>query len=403
MAGCGSSSDDSSTSTASSPPATTAAAAPPTGEPILIGTMGEFDTGSTGGTKNPEWPGAVHARVKAINEAGGINGRPVEVVECNTALDPNKATACAREAVEKGVVAEIGVNTSEGPQVVPILEKAGIPIIGPVAVDLPMLTSKVSFPITSGVPGLFYGMPALLASQNATKTSLIYPNLPGAAVVTDLYKASVQAHGMTSTGEVAVPLTATNLTPSVASATKDGTDGIAGFLVGQAQGTLLTTIKQQGFEGPVATTSAFLTPQLLDSLGAQLDGVYAVSSTRPATSSSPGIDMFLADMKAYDSELPPTDGAINNWAATWLFERVVADLDEITAETVRAAIEQVTDMDMGGIVPPLTLTKPAETMPGVTRVFNPTVTFQTVEDGQLVLAGDEADPFVDPFASASGS
>jgi ABC-type branched-subunit amino acid transport system substrate-binding protein len=208
---------------------------------------------------------------------------------------------------------------------------------------------------------------------------------------------------MTSTGEVAVPLTATDLTPSVASATKDGTDGIAGFLVGQAQGTLLTTIKQQGFEGPVATTSAFLTPQLLDSLGAQLDGVYAVSSTRPATSSSPGIDMFLADMKAYDSELPPTDGAINNWAATWLFERVVADLDEITAETVRAAIEQVTDMDMGGIVPPLTLTKPAETMPGVTRVFNPTVTFQTVEDGQLVLAGDEADPFVDPFASASGS
>jgi ABC-type branched-subunit amino acid transport system substrate-binding protein len=364
----------------------------------MIGAMGEFDTGTTGGTQDPEWPGAVQARVKTINAHGGINGRPVQVLVCNTALDPNKATACARDAVAKGVVAEIGLNTSESAQVVPILEQAGIPLIGPVPVDLTTLASPVSFPIISGVPGAFFGMPALLAQQHATKVALIYPNIPGGSAAIQLYETSAQAHGLTSTGEIAVPLTATDLTPSVAAATKNGTDGLVAFLVGQAQGTLLATIRQQGFQGPVVTAASFLTPQLLESAGASLDGTLIVGSTRPPTSSSPGVDMFLADMAAYDPSLPTTDGAENNWAATWLFERVAETLDDVTAANVLAAMGKLTNMDMGGIVPPLTTTSSFQGLPGITRLFNPTVTYQVIKNGKLVLIDDAADPFTNPFA-----
>lgn len=392
LAACSSSSGSNRPSSGS-----TGAAHAPSGTPILIGTMGAFDTGSQGGTQDPEWPGAVQARVKAINAAGGIHGRPVEVLVCNTGLDPNQVTACARQAVAKHVVAEIGLNTNDSNLVVPILQKAGIPLIGPVAVDASTLTSSISFPIASGVPGAFFGMPALLAQQKATKISLIYPNIPGAGAALSMYSASTKAHQLTSLRSIAVSLTTTDLSPTVASATSSGANGLVAFLVGQAQGQLLEAIKQQGFHGPVVTDASFLTPQLLASAGSRLDGTLVVGTMRPVSNTSPGVQMFLKDMAAYDASLPTTDGAENNWAATWVFQRVAQSLSAITARTVLQAMSKLHNLDMGGITPPLTTTHAFTGVPGITRLFNPTVTFQKVANGKLVGIGASSDPFVNPF------
>ena len=140
--------------TAASAAPTRRAAANFTGDPIKVGTMGEFDVPSAG-TSNPEWPGAVQARAKAINKAGGLKDasgktHQLQVIVCNSALDPNKATQCANDAVAQKVVAVIGINSSEAPQMMPILAAAGIPVIAPVVVDPSETTSKNSFPITAG-------------------------------------------------------------------------------------------------------------------------------------------------------------------------------------------------------------------------------------------------------------
>ncbi len=41
---------------------------------------------------------------KFINDNGGINGRPLEVTNCDTKGDPNEAANCGRQAVEEGMV-----------------------------------------------------------------------------------------------------------------------------------------------------------------------------------------------------------------------------------------------------------------------------------------------------------
>src|SRR5436189_79894 len=85
------------------------AAKAPTGDPVTIMTIGEFEVAQAG-SANPEVSGGVKARADAINKAGGLKDasgatHKLKVEVCNTNNDPNKATQCARDAVDKGVAA----------------------------------------------------------------------------------------------------------------------------------------------------------------------------------------------------------------------------------------------------------------------------------------------------------
>jgi len=47
----------------------------------------------------PEAVGDAKAAAKAINDAGGVKGRPIEIEQCDEKGVPTAATACARKAV----------------------------------------------------------------------------------------------------------------------------------------------------------------------------------------------------------------------------------------------------------------------------------------------------------------
>ncbi len=101
-----------------------------TGPPLTVMTIGEFQVASVG-SANPELAGAVKARAKAINANGGIKDasgatHQVKVIACNTNLDPNRATQCAQDAADRGVVAVVGDNSVNGGEILPVLENAGI-------------------------------------------------------------------------------------------------------------------------------------------------------------------------------------------------------------------------------------------------------------------------------------
>jgi len=91
------------------------------GPPIKVMAMEAYTIPSSG-LVDPHFPAAL-ARAKAINAAGGIKGRPVTVIRCDTKSDPNQAAACARKAVSEKVVAVIGPNTINATAAFPILAK----------------------------------------------------------------------------------------------------------------------------------------------------------------------------------------------------------------------------------------------------------------------------------------
>lgn len=102
-------------------------ASAPGGEPIKIGAVVSL-TGTYAGLGQPE-KNTLEMEVARINEAGGINGRPVEVVYEDDATDEAKAVAATSKLIEQeGVVALIGATgTGQTMAMRGDVQRAGIP------------------------------------------------------------------------------------------------------------------------------------------------------------------------------------------------------------------------------------------------------------------------------------
>ena len=130
LAACGGSGGDSGSTTAPAPTDATTSAAPspePVGEPIK--TMTVTDINSQG----PIYPNieyTAEAYEAWINANGGINGRPLEVDVCDSQGTADGSTACARKAVDNGVVAVVGSFNFAPDAIVDILEPANVAYFG---------------------------------------------------------------------------------------------------------------------------------------------------------------------------------------------------------------------------------------------------------------------------------
>ena len=82
-----------------------------------------------------------------INKAGGINGRPLELVIGDTESDPAKAATIVKKFIHSDKVAAIigPTATGEGMQVKKIVEEAGLPIFMTVGGDPPIMAETGPF------------------------------------------------------------------------------------------------------------------------------------------------------------------------------------------------------------------------------------------------------------------
>ena len=85
--------------------------------------------------------------VGQINQAGGINGRPIELVMGDTESDPAKAATIAKKFIYSDKVAAIigPTSTGEGMQVKKIVEEAGMPTFMTVGGDPPIMKETGPF------------------------------------------------------------------------------------------------------------------------------------------------------------------------------------------------------------------------------------------------------------------
>ncbi len=101
---------------------------PPTGEPIKLMSTGTIESAAF---SIPSIPIGAQVAVDEINAAGGIDGRPLELLVCNDELDPNKASGCIQTAVQEGVVALVGGLSVFEPLLVPLLIAENTPMDRP--------------------------------------------------------------------------------------------------------------------------------------------------------------------------------------------------------------------------------------------------------------------------------
>lgn len=347
-----------------------------TGDPIKVMTTASYDNEKID-LKDPII--AAQAAADQINLAGGIAGHKVEVVPCNDKADPNGAAACGRKAKAEGVSAVVGGITFDPAILMPILEKAGIPWIASQAVSAEELSSKFSFPLVAG--GLaFAGLANKVADDGCKSIAVVRYDIPVAAGVVAAVKGGLQKKGATVAKDVPVPPTATTF-DSVAAELSDADCAITAVPSQSFLGIAAAT-RQAGGKTRFYPVSGTLSGPVLKQGGEALEGT-VTSTSFPVES-----DDVWSDAKA---AAPDIDWTYLYTEGTWVGFQVLADVlkdaKAVDAASVAKALNSASAVDTGGFTPALDFTKELP-MPGLARVFNPTVTFVKVDGGKFVTDGE---------------
>jgi ABC-type branched-subunit amino acid transport system substrate-binding protein len=130
-------------------------------------------------TNYPDVQVGASAAVDAINKAGGVNGKKVELFFCNTRGEVNQAMACARQADKEGVAAIIGRVDVYSAQTLKLLEAAKIPDIGNVSTGADIdYQSAYTYPLQAGNFGAYTALPSAFKADGAKKMVVASIDLP---------------------------------------------------------------------------------------------------------------------------------------------------------------------------------------------------------------------------------
>lgn len=376
LSGCGSSDAESGASAA-------------TGEPIKVGQIIPVEAP---GISLASQAKGLTASVEVFNERGGVNGRPLELIQCDSLGDPNKELDCADKMISEGVVATLADFTPASPEATSEkLASAGIPRIGINPMNYAEFAALNVYTPFAGSLLTLFGTVDTLVANGKTKLTVMRPDLPVAAMLNQFLGPYVKSRGAEIVNEVAVGAGATDYTQFVAAAERNDAQGVIMALTATESNQIAEAFNQLGSKLSFALAATGFTQTDLQHLGSfATSSVY--TSPVPAPSSStedfPGLEEFLADMeKSGDSDLERSEmngTEIFSWLSVRAFGEVAKGLDNISANTVSQGFMNAKDLDMAGLVPAWT---PNDTEPffGIFQRVSNSMMYKQSFDGDVVV------------------
>ncbi len=317
-----------------------------TGDPIKV--MQIYSGNAKGFTGFTYAAAGAQAAADAINDAGGINGRPLVLDACDDGFDPNRAGECARKAVSEDVVAVVGAYSGLGDNWMPILERAGIPCIGCAGYSNAESTSPMYYPIGSSAAAHQLAAGLATCALGAENPAVIYVDHNAGRFLAAQYAKGLEKCGLTAK-KVPIDQEAADYAPQIAQAT-DGTDLVA-VIAGQpaasklmagaaAQGKTPTWIGQYS-----ATREDFFTaaPSLLNN-------AYVTSPVIPAQIDVPETRQFNEEIAKYAADpenLAMVDPTVIAWAAVHIAAQLLEPLDEANPESLLALMKTQGSLQFG--------------------------------------------------------
>lgn len=368
-----------------------AASATNSKEPIRIMQIHE----KSAGLATKELPNGVLIGMKAINDAGGIGGRKVEFIECDTKDDPNTAAACARSAVEKGVVAVIG-SLSVHPDFYPILADNKIASFGNIPANTGDFTSPASFPVIGGAPIAFPLLGLGLAKAGAQKISVARPDLAAGAVIKTFVNLGLTGKGLSVVNDVPVPQGAPDMSAYVQAALANGTDGVLVGLSGQDALNFVQALRQADPKVKIAMASTDF-GATVKALGKQADGIINFSYSYLPVIKNAATKKFVKSAEAAGKR---TNGLndVDEYSAILAFAAIAKQLPDVTASAFYDKLPTVDNLNIG-MTAPIQFLKGG--VAGLPRAFNPCGLLYTLKNGApKPTTGKFLNPLTDQACSA---
>lgn len=384
LAGCAS--DDTGDGEPDAAPATTAAAEELDGPPVKIG----FLNPSGGPVPQPGADTGATAAVDYVNgQMGGVGGRPIELVSCDTDTTPESATSCANTFVEEGVVAVMdGFNLSSS-ATLPVLSSAKIPLVGMIPFDS-VTGSKAEDRVYFAAPQASFLVGAMQAFKQAGKDSIVLAlvDTPSSHQTIDtLLPALAQGLDMDASGVYFSP-TNPNFTALAATIAKDDPD-VGGLMASPNEAActaLVQALRQQGYDGTIFTAAC---TDYIEAAPADAAGGALYSSTWLPDAIDYAPDDVRADLEAAQQAIEAVEGGTGGFYAYAEFAQIVtfaqalADVEgELTGETVLTTLKGLKDFP--SFLGP-NITCGSKTSPNCTTEM---LLFDVQEDGSIKPAGD---------------
>jgi len=327
-----------------------------------------------------------------INDRGGVGGHPLEVITCDGKGDPNEAAACARKAVDEGVVAILGHFEFDMSVAMPILEEAGIAVLGSCCPVKPAeFASPVNF-IFGSTNAMQHAVTYIMNEDGCESPVFAYLDLY-TDYLTALAEQSFAHFGVYGDNAkfVSVPATPGDFTAQAAEAADSG-DCIWLSMSAAAQGAFVAAMKTVGADMRIYGAQGNLTSVVAEAYPELTEGSVVLNAYPNLV--DPVWDEYRASIVEYDG---PEDGNWNSlsglgvWAAYVAFNDIAETIDgDVTAASFLAMVrDQDAFQTMWG--PTIDLSAAEGPMPGFPRVLNLQITFDRIINGELTPTGIFAD------------
>lgn len=336
----------------------------------------------------PSMEDGAKAAVKAINDAGGINGMDIELITCNDQGDPNVTAKCARKAVSEQVDAVTGSINLYAQSLTPILEAAQIPYIGGLPLNTTDFTSPISFPLDGGNPANFASEGMALVNAGCTSVGIVVDADSSSAQVSgEFLEKGVELSGGTVAKSVGVSVDTPDMSPAVSSLIDAGAECV-GFAISAAPGAkFLAAIRQSSKPDMLVATGVATAPmELIKSSKGLYEGVLLTTSSYAASEET--TPDFVSQLKAQNPDIEPDNPAALAWSAVQAFAEIAGNIDgDVTASAVLEQAQKTTDLKVETHPEAIDFTQenPAE---GYPRLFNTKALVYEVKDDNYALTSD---------------
>lgn len=371
----------------------------PTGTPIKVMVMAPTDNTVF---VLPELEVAVNAAARFVNANGGIDGHPIDVLYCNDKNDPNLATKCAQQAINENVVALVGsASFNMSTTVIPMMEKAEIPVINPQMFGPLEGTSPNVFQTSGTFHAAYSAVGKFLGANEVESVAFIHSTSAAAQATVTNVTNSLERSGLTMAADISIPLNSGSVTPAVAQAVNAEADAIVVGTNSTINSQIFPALRQMGVdfsETIVVSYASTANDLMVKQIGADvMEDVFALG-TYPALSDE-SMEEYLTAMDAEDpaAEVTRLDTSQEAFSSVVLLAEIGATIkSEFTSESFLKALQEFPAIDLGMGIDAYV---PSANGPNadVPRLSNDSVYVFQIQDGKFEAGTPER--IDDPYTS----
>jgi branched-chain amino acid transport system substrate-binding protein len=351
LAACGSSGGSNGSAAKTSGSGSSAPAPTPKGSPIIVGNIGSYS-----GPASANYVGSdkvLQAWAKSVNDGGGLNGHPVQVIVKDDAGDPAQSLALVKELVEQDHVVAIVAASAADASWPDYVQSQGVAVINgqPGAANFTDKNTSL-FLIGSSIPSYASGAAQVATDASRSHFGLVYcAEVPGCAQLKAVYAPALTARGIDFAFDSAAAASDPDYTAVCLAAQQKKVDVLEVTTVQAVWPRIAQSCQSQGYQPLFIFPGAGdITPVLGDS---SLNGSVVFNPTFPGFVDDPATTPYQDAVANYlPGETVTKLGGAGTaaWLSAKLFEAATKNLpSDFKAKDVFTGLYSLHDETLGGL------------------------------------------------------